>query len=84
MCRRVTCAVLATSGAVSARKPAKQRSARSAPPTLPGRSTQPIWVRYRRIVAVICGTAVSRSAQPGSAPIPLLPRSGGLLTAGSR
>ena len=32
-------------GAVSTRKPAKQRRARSAPLTLPGRSTQPIWVR---------------------------------------
>ena len=43
--RTGTCAVLATSGAASARKAAKQRSARSAPPTLPGRRMQPIWVR---------------------------------------
>jgi hypothetical protein len=45
MWRRVTCAVLVTSGAASARKLAKQRRARSAPPTLPGRRMQPIWVR---------------------------------------
>jgi hypothetical protein len=37
--------MLITSGAAWARNAAKQRSARSAPPTLPGRSTQPIWVR---------------------------------------
>jgi hypothetical protein len=45
MWRRVTCAVLVTSGTVWARKAAKQRSARSAPPTLPGRRMQPIRVR---------------------------------------
>ena len=45
MWRRVTCAVLVTSGAVSARKAAKQHRARPAPLTLPGRRTQPIWVR---------------------------------------
>jgi hypothetical protein len=37
--------MLATSGAARAKNAAKQRSARSAPPTLPGRSTQPIWAR---------------------------------------
>jgi hypothetical protein len=45
MWRRVTCAVLVTPGAVSTRKAAKDRSARSAPLTLPGHSTQLIWVR---------------------------------------
>jgi len=34
-----------TCGAVWTRKPAKQRNAMSALTTLPGRSTQPIWVR---------------------------------------
>jgi hypothetical protein len=45
MWRRVICAVLVTSGAAWARNAAKQRRARSAPPTLPGLSTQLIWVR---------------------------------------
>jgi hypothetical protein len=45
MWRRVTCAVLVTSGAVWTKKAAKQRRARSAPLTLPGRRMQPIWVR---------------------------------------
>ena len=36
-CRRNTTAVLITSGAVPARKPANDHNARSAPPTLPGR-----------------------------------------------
>jgi hypothetical protein len=45
MWRRVTCAVLVTPGAVSVRNAANERSARSAPLTLPGRSTQLIWVR---------------------------------------
>jgi hypothetical protein len=45
MWRRVTLASDAVSGAASARNAANERSARSAPLTLPGRSTQAICCR---------------------------------------
>ena len=45
MCRRVTWPGSVTCGAASARNAAKQRSARSAFATLPGRSTQAICSR---------------------------------------
>jgi len=43
--RRTTSAVLVTSGAASATNAANERRARSAPLTLPGRSTQAICCR---------------------------------------
>jgi hypothetical protein len=48
MWRRPTAATVSTSGATSARNAANQRSARSLPLTLPGRSVHPIWLRERR------------------------------------
>lgn len=69
MCRRVMLASDVAGGAVSARNVANERSARSAPDTLPGRSTQAIWVRYRRIGMVTAGSPVRavpiRAAAPG-------------------